>query len=315
MPQVKCEYCGAFIEETADKCPNCGAVNANFKRIVSDTPRTIEELQDWYRARNLPDENITRFFIGKDIKEPKAFGIYKDGSNYIVYKNKADGSRAVRYQGTDEAYAVNEIYLKLKSEILKQKSRSSRNISPEQITGSGLKNIAIFAPIVFIIGSIITLIGSITPASLIIIEFILFIIGMFIFRRRPVLYVMVAMIVMTVSIASYSIGARSAHRYDGYYFNGGNYYYRQGDDVYYYDNDWYYYDSYDDFAEYNPDATFVSDEYSNNENYSDFSDTYYYEDFDNSSSSSSSDWSSDSDYDWDSGSDWDSGGSDWDSDW
>lgn len=315
MPQVKCEYCGAFIEETADKCPNCGAVNANFKRIVSDTPRTIEELQDWYRARNLPDENITRFFIGKDIKEPKAFGIYKDGSNYIVYKNKADGSRAVRYQGTDEAYAVNEIYLKLKSEILKQKSRSSRNISPEQSTGSGLKNIAIFAPIVFIIGSIITLIGSITPASLIIIEFILFIIGMFIFHRRPVLYVMVAMIVMTVSIASYSIGARSAHRYDGYYFNGGNYYYRQGDDVYYYDNDWYYYDSYDDFAEYNPDATFVSDEYNNNENYSDFSDTYYYEDFDNSSSSSSSDWSSDSDYDWDSGSDWDSGGSDWDSDW
>ena len=34
----------------------------------------------------------------------------------IVYKNKADGSRAIRYRGPDEEHAVNEIYLKLLDE-------------------------------------------------------------------------------------------------------------------------------------------------------------------------------------------------------
>ena len=41
----------------------------------------------------------------------------------IVYKNKSDGSRAIRYQGLDEAYAVNEIYLKLQVEMQKQEAR------------------------------------------------------------------------------------------------------------------------------------------------------------------------------------------------
>ena len=116
MPQVKCEFCGAYIDETAEKCPNCGAVNTNFKRIVSDTPRTIEELKEWYMARKLPPESVTRFFIGKNVEEPKAFGIYKDGSNFIVYKNKADGQRAIRYQGPDEAFAVSELFAKLLEE-------------------------------------------------------------------------------------------------------------------------------------------------------------------------------------------------------
>ena len=123
MPQIKCEYCGSYIEETDRKCPYCNAVNRNFKRVVSGTPKTIEELKQWYENRNLPPEEVTRFFIGRDVREARAFGIYQDGSDFIVYKNKNDGSRAIRYQGTDEAYAVNELYLKLKSEILNQKSR------------------------------------------------------------------------------------------------------------------------------------------------------------------------------------------------
>lgn len=122
--QVKCKYCGSWIDDSAEQCPNCGAVNDQLKRFVNITPKTIEELKQWYIDRNLPDENITRFFIGKDIKEPKAFGIYKDGSNFIVYKNKADGSRAIRYKGKDESYAVNEIFLKLKEEILNQKNHN-----------------------------------------------------------------------------------------------------------------------------------------------------------------------------------------------
>ena len=57
-----------------------------------------------------------RFFIGINEPSPRAFGIYREGDRFIVYKNKSDGSRAVRYDGPDEAYAVNELYLKLLEE-------------------------------------------------------------------------------------------------------------------------------------------------------------------------------------------------------
>ena len=68
MAKVKCEYCGNFILDTESTCPNCGAVNENHQRIVSGTPKTIAQLQTWYKTRGLPPENVTRFFIGKDIK-------------------------------------------------------------------------------------------------------------------------------------------------------------------------------------------------------------------------------------------------------
>ncbi|MBQ8860204.1 MAG: hypothetical protein IJ015_02560 [Ruminococcus sp.] len=122
MAKVKCEYCGNFIQDTESTCPSCGAVNENHQRIVDGTPKTIKQLQVWYKTRGLPPEEVTRFFIGKDIKEPKAFGIYEENGTFVVYKNKADGSRAIRYEGTDEAYAVNELYLRLKEEILHQKT-------------------------------------------------------------------------------------------------------------------------------------------------------------------------------------------------
>ena len=125
MAKVKCEFCGNFIQDTDPECPVCGAVNENHQRIAKKTPKTIEELRSWYKARNLPPEDVTRFFIGKDVREPKAFGIYQTTSgNFVVYKNKANGQRAVRYEGTDEAYAVNELYLRLKEEILNQKTHN-----------------------------------------------------------------------------------------------------------------------------------------------------------------------------------------------
>ena len=137
--QIQCEYCKNWIDDTTEKCPYCGAANTHLKRYVDAVPRTIAELQNWYQARNLPPEEVTRFFIGTDYREPKAFGIYQDGKNFVVYKNKADGSRAVRYKGPDEAYAVNEIYLKLKSEILNQKARniSRMNSSSQPTRGNG----------------------------------------------------------------------------------------------------------------------------------------------------------------------------------
>lgn len=130
--QVQCEYCNSWINDTDEQCPNCGAANSKLTRVAKQTPTTIEELKSWYRARNLPPYETTRFFIGQNYTGPKAFGIYQDGNNFVVYKNKADGSRAIRYKGKDEAYAVNELYLRLKEEILNQKSMniSKRNAAP-----------------------------------------------------------------------------------------------------------------------------------------------------------------------------------------
>lgn len=124
MGRVKCSYCGSYIDDSLANCPHCGAVNSSMVRFADKTPKTIEELQKWYRDRNLPPEDVTRFYIGKDVKQARAFGIFEKGGKYTVYKNKSDGTRAIRYSGTDQAYAVNEIYNKLKEEILNQKKRN-----------------------------------------------------------------------------------------------------------------------------------------------------------------------------------------------
>ena len=123
--KIKCNYCGAMVDETAECCPQCAAPLSGANRVSDEQPKTIEQLQAWYVAHHLPPENITRFFIGKDIKEPKAFGIYQsETGDFVVYKNKSTGERAIRYQGADEAYAVNELYQRLRSVIVDQKGRN-----------------------------------------------------------------------------------------------------------------------------------------------------------------------------------------------
>lgn len=99
--KIKCEFCGTMMDDTQSVCPSCGAPNRNVRRSSGDQPLTIEELRQWYEGKGLPPEEVTRFFIGKDIREPKAFGIYyeEDTGNYVVYKNKASGERSVRYRG------------------------------------------------------------------------------------------------------------------------------------------------------------------------------------------------------------------------
>lgn len=129
--KIKCDYCNAVIEETEERCPNCGAPLSGANRTADEQPKTIEQLQAWYVAHHLPPEHITRFFIGKNITEPKAFGIYKNEvGDCVVYKNKSTGERAIRYQGADEAYAVNELYQRLKAEIVDQKSRQPGKGTP-----------------------------------------------------------------------------------------------------------------------------------------------------------------------------------------
>lgn len=76
-------------------------------------PKTIEELKQWAEQSHVPLDKM-RVYIGEDNRSPKCIGIYKTGDEVTVYKNKSDGTRAVRYQGTDEAYAVYEVCLKIK---------------------------------------------------------------------------------------------------------------------------------------------------------------------------------------------------------
>jgi len=119
--KVKCQYCNEMIKESATTCPYCGAVNGALKRTAKDTPVTIDELHKWYKDHHLPPSEVTRYFIGINYTKPKAFGIYQDGINYVVYMNDASGNRTIFYEGPDEAYGVNEILFRLKNEILNQK--------------------------------------------------------------------------------------------------------------------------------------------------------------------------------------------------
>ena len=58
-------------------------------------PKTVSELLEFCSFHKMPLRQM-RFFIGEDYPEPKAFGLFQaaDG-DYVVYKNKDDGSRAI----------------------------------------------------------------------------------------------------------------------------------------------------------------------------------------------------------------------------
>ena len=128
----KCEYCGGVILSSDKTCPTCGAANLLYVEDAPSvvlTPHTIKELAEYCAERNMPLQRM-RFFIGENYQKPKAFGIYQNSAGeFVVYKNKADGSRSIRYIGRDEEYAVKEIYLKLLDECHK------RNIWPDTPDG------------------------------------------------------------------------------------------------------------------------------------------------------------------------------------
>lgn len=143
--KIQCEYCGTMMNDTLEQCPNCGAPNKNVRRSTSDQPTTIAELKQWYSDRGLPPYETTRFFIGINYEKPRAFGIYQDENtgNFIVYKNKDSGARAIRYEGTDEAFAVNELLQRLKQEILQQKRNQKPTVNSsknERILNNRPKN-------------------------------------------------------------------------------------------------------------------------------------------------------------------------------
>ena len=302
--KIKCDFCGAMVDETEKSCPNCGAPLSGVNRTAPGQPKTIEELKQWYVDHNLPPEDVTRFFIGKNYKEPKAFGIYKDDAgDYVVYKNKADGSRAVRYRGSDEEYAVNELYLRLKEEILNQKERNVERRAGNVKSGSSSADIGkgfgkgIMKTLVIMMATYIGL-------------------GLF---------AMGLAYVFSIISPSDKIDPKPS---EGYYSYEGNDYYKQGNDWYYYDasgNDWGH-----TVEEKIPEAVSgdIDGQYKteNHEGMA-FEDSFWYheptEETDNSDSYDRDDdddrnyrndsWDSNSN--WDSNDSWDSNDTDWDSDW
>ncbi len=350
--KIKCEYCGAMIEDSEDKCPNCGAPNVNVRRTTEHTPKTIEELKAWYEARKLPPYETTRFFIGIDYKEPRAFGIYRDGSEFVVYKNKGDGTRAVRYRGTDEAYAVNELYLKLKSEILNQKAKNGRSSdAPVQRSQSRLKNIAGVILGILGIGTVGLMKYRIILAILLLAALVFAVCGItrllvnahikknggdtsgFI-KAHPKLSKWLYFHwtdVFSLSRTTFLIVLLTITMSGFWYlrYTTPHYYTSSSTDTFYvnYHNDWYEYDSVnDDYLYINHDAlpTEIQTNPADyefdwngagwNSSFTEFKDSSTYDE--TYKSSDSWDWGdSDSDYDWDSGDSWDTGGSDWDSDW
>ncbi len=170
----KCEYCGGVILSSDKKCPTCGAANLLYVEDAPSvilTPHTIKELAEYCAERNMPLHRM-RFFIGEDYKKPKAFGIFQnDKGEFVVYKNKANGSRSIRYKGFDEKYAVKELYMKLLEEC------HNRNIWPDtpdgkppkikRQAGKKTKEMPVILTILIVIGIFLALMGVIVGCFLV----------------------------------------------------------------------------------------------------------------------------------------------------
>lgn len=278
--KTKCSFCGSFISDTDEICPNCGAVNENLMRSADGIPKTIEELKAFSDKHNLPLKDM-RFFLGEDFKEPKAFGIYKDDDgNFVVYKNKADGSRAVRYQGKDEAYAVNEIYQKMRSEIRMRKQQKPSENDPDVKVGAQRAKQAKLK------------------------------------KKRKIadffsIFLVIFLIVLYVVLSCVKSPGKGYYNYDDtyYYYDSSSWYYY--DD---YNNQWEKTYSIDDELSKNYKDYSSGSDYSADFGIDNFNNSQYYLDHNNSNSYWNDSWDDD-DWDWDSNDSWDYNDSDWDSDW
>lgn len=266
--QVKCDFCGSYIDEALETCPNCGAPNEHIKREATGVPRTIEELKAFCVEKQIPLDKF-KFHIGENYTGPQAFGIYYDEQNkeYVVYKNKSDGTRSVRYHGHDEGYAVNEIYQKLKEQIGDYKTyRASKGAIHSGPSASKSADSSGF-----------NLVKAIT---------------------------WIAIIIIVLAVVFSGMGSKSSGNSGSYYnYNGNEYYYNDGSWYSYDDSTGDYSETYDvpsELENHRDDYYDDLNEYNRQTIDSDWDD-------DSDFSWDSSDWGSSDDWDsgWDSGS-WDS---------
>ena len=303
------------------------------KKYLPLEVKSYKQLEEIFQDFRIDSEK-TRFYIGKDYTEPRAFVIYEDDfGNYVVYKMKADGSRALRYKGPDEEYAVNEYYQKFLEEIRKRPEfarkllgNDKRNQTPKVGKDDGdLKWFIILFISIFV--AILFSMMNLLPKWVILALFLAVNPGIFIWlfiskqlNRDTIIppkwYSIIALVVILLFGFTSNINKRISHRKDGYYIVNKHPYYRQGRDMYYFINDtWTYYGTYDDFID-DYDYYDYYDYYIDNNEYDNFENSYYYDDWKKEDSWSSSDFDSDSGWsDSDSWDSWDSGGTDWDSDW
>lgn len=276
---------------------------------------TIDEILTEAERKGYPLESM-RFFVGENRADPRCFGIYYDADTqeWVVYKNKSDGSRAVRYQGPDEAEACSIFWAKIEETYRQGGGRQHAKASATRSAPAADSP----APVRRRGGCGTRVIFVVVIAFL-----LLFLLGGALSRCS----------------ATHTSPAAPQHR-AGYYTVDDELYYYQGSDWYWYsggywvpyydyDDTWYdgYYgsdysfaDPYDSFAY----SDYYDDYYSSNSGYSgsyydyDSNDNYNNSDYDYNyayDSDSYDDYDSwDSwDSDWDSG--WDDWGTDWDSDW
>lgn len=295
---IQCKYCGSNYSDTELECPNCGAANDCVNRTAAGAPKTISELLEWARRHHLPLDEM-RTYIGQDVKTARAYGIYKDATSgdFVVYKNKSDGSRAERYRGKDEAYAVNELYQKMKARVAEQKEHQMPDADNGGVQrfgkqkDTGLKRV-LYKVIAMVVGcQILTLLCT----------------GIFMFSGKN------------------RSGDDLPYASSGYYRYGSDMYYHDSRGPWYIwnaarntwsdydaDSDWDLFEDYDHYYEgYSYDEEYGASDW--DEWYDDHHDSHHDSQSYDDDRYDDNDW--DYDYDWDSGSDWDSGWDDWDSDW
>jgi hypothetical protein len=275
-----CAYCGTAMAAGDEICPSCGAPNPGYRsggEPGTRRPRTIEELQAFCASKGMPLEKM-RFFIGVNEPSPRAFGIYREGDRFIVYKNKADGSRAVRYDGPDEAYAVKELYLKLAEE---HRLRSGISAGERSRAPSGASR-------------------SARPQ-----------------KRSGWISIVIGAVIVLVLLLWLKSG-RAGHGKDGYYRVGERLFYRYGSSWFVDSDfsDWRSVDSFpvEDYGDYFVGAGYNEDwggsDFAGSEAWETLQDSE-----DDGWDWDNDDWDDD-DWDWDDDyDDWDSGDTDWDSDW
>ena len=311
--KITCPYCGNLFESSNAQCPHCLAPNDQSPETTDGSPSTIDELRRWYSNRHPPPYEVTRFYIGENVTEPRAFGICRDGERIIVYKNKDNGQRAIRYNGTDEGYAVTEFLNKLKDELLHQKQQSFA--VKDDLPTTTLPQSQ---------GQTVPLTQPIQPTA-----------------NRKGCLTKILIVLAILLILSLIFGRSTPEPSQGYYnYNGSSYYYTQEDDNWYnYQNGQWSYVPNVPSGLFNNSGSYYSGPNFNTFYFDDYGEDYVpgFTDYDfeipqssqwnnppsssssqwNSSSSSSS-WSSnddDDDWDWGGSDSWDSGYTDWHSDW